>query len=1086
MLASTITREPTGPIDEILFPWPWQLLLQHTASVASIAAHAADPMNEMERFRKLHQPQTYSNFSIMGSYLFLVYLLVSCLRVSADVTSTNKQNCSCGFYDANTRERFTESIIAYFNETDSLPEDFVVGSYEHKYEKDWNAVYRQGAHSDNVQTNESDTLQLYVSPPSSRHLVRGSEIRTARRDIQHGSFRAFVQPARQNQSGSAMSMMWQYNQSETAEISVMNTDNPSQAWVGTFVNNEFTSRDLGVNFSTAANMATSKQNYTILGTDVDNGMIDLWNFTEYRIDWTADYINFYVASNLSRSVLHATIKSMPSVPAPFYFKHWSTGNRFSMEGPPRQRSVANVGWIRMFFNSSSMTQAAWDDFAVRCSLEEACSTDDVTLRGSTPYTEHSLKKWKQKSSHSIKRMPALWISVTCISLSTLLLLHALLRRAPWRKQSQKLDHGPQNDSLTNDERNKSVQSRRASGSNPSVPDSSLGSNQSSFPGTTVSTRSASTNYDVKHDEDDLAIEEAISNHNTSVYCSSMNGGSSRSGSLPWDSLTTTPHLLSPNPSTLNTTVHGMLEMSPSSQSRFRNMSLPRHDSEQTLVAPPSTVSSDKIRMETVTESALPAPRMRAQPPLPRERVDYLAGLVALCAILVTVMHFGLTFVPAMVIPGAPQHHRSEYWAQQLVAPFILNQMWLGVFFTTSVRFLVSGYLKRGNMQVVAKAAVRRTPRLMIPVASIALLEYFVIDIGATTYLSYIPSITWSTWPYVTRFETIGHFISEVLELIYLVPNAVPQITFNYCTGVLWTIAVQLQGSWLVLCGVIVVREIKTPWKRMGYYVFALINHWYAQSWGSYLWFGLLLTDLDVTFKYKPWLHKRPLAYYPLITFCWLCVAAGFAANISLNWTTFNFPAYENNIHPDVATGEPLWKTPNAGYPMYYVPRLNGLLFAAGMQAIVELSPAVQWVLSLPFLLVLFPHIFTIYLIHGLIFWTWGSWLMIFLASRDFGYSINVTIVGITSYVVIFLCLPIITPIIEALGKDITALVWMSAIEKPPPRRRTLFPFPEDLLERRGKTDVEAQASASSSSFRGSGNCSTRGKYAMKQEVKEID
>lgn len=56
--------------------------------------------------------------------------------------------------------------------------------------------------------------------------------------------------------------------------------------------------------------------------------------------------------------------------------------------------------------------------------------------------------------------------------------------------------------------------------------------------------------------------------------------------------------------------------------------------------------------------------------------------------------------------------------------------------------------------------------------------------------------------------------------MYLIPNAAPQITFNYCTGVLWTIPVQLQGSWLVLLGVIVIREIKTPWKRFGYYIFA--------------------------------------------------------------------------------------------------------------------------------------------------------------------------------------------------------------------------------------------------------------------------
>ena len=471
---------------------------------------------------------------------------------------------------------------------------------------------------------------------------------------------------------------------------------------------------------------------------------------------------------------------------------------------------------------------------------------------------------------------------------------------------------------------------------------------------------------------------------------------------------------------------------------------------------PMVAPHDKIAMETVTESALPAPRMRPQPLPQRQRIDHLAGLTALCSLVVTLMHFGLTFVPAIVTPGAPAHNASEPWAQRIIGPFLLNQMWLGVFFTTSVRFLTSPYLRKGKMDEIAKAAVRRTPRLMIPVAAMALLEYFFIDVGATKFLQYIPSLTWSTWPYVSRYQNFGQYVSEVLELMFLVPNAVPQITLHYCTGVLWTIAVQLQGSWLVLLGAVVVYEIKTPWKRMCYYAFCLINHWYAQTWGTYLWLGLLLTDLDVTYKWKAFLNKRPSAYYATITFFWLCVGAGFAVNVIPNWvdTDFNFSTAERGIHPDPVSGEPIQNTDSAGYPPYYTPRLNGLLFAGGMQAIVELSAAVQWVLSTPPFLILFPHVFTIYLLHGLVFWTYGSWLMVMLASRGFSYGINVTIVGITSYGVLFACLPIVTPIIEALGKDMTALVWMTATKKSPPRRRTLFPFPDDLFTGRAVNATE--------------------------------
>ncbi|KAF1996064.1 glycoside hydrolase family 16 protein [Amniculicola lignicola CBS 123094] len=904
----------------------------------------------------------------------LPFVLVYSFLASAALLTGDSRNCSCGFYDNVTGELFTDSIVVYFNETNNLPPEFLIEDYENKYEKDWNAIYRQGAVSSNVQLNNTDSLQLTVSPPTSHHLVNGGAIRTVRRDIQHGSFRTFMRSPKPRSGGSALSMMWQYNETEVVELSIMNNDDPTKAWVGTFVNDEFTTRATGVSFITAQNETAANRNYTVLDGGLSNGSFNPWDYVEYRIDWTKDYINFYIGGNLTRSILHKKNSGMPSVPAPLYFKHWSTGNQYYMKGPPGKPSTADIGWMRLFFNSSSMNELDHEKFAERCPTTDACSANDITIRGSTPYVKKATQKWKQNKRKDVARMPALWISVISISISSLLLLHALFKRAPWRKQPKQI--APSQPQHVDAEPNP----REA-------PEYRLPSRDNSILEDPFSARSRRASFDNGGRlEDNLRIEKADPSPAASVW-----GGSTH--------------------------------------------------------------------------------------------VDYLAGLVALCAVLVTVMHFGLTFVPAMIVPGAPQHYRSELWAQQLVAPFILNQMWLGVFFTTSVRFLVMGYLRRGNMKDIAKAAVRRTPRLMIPVASIAMLEYFLVDIGLTSYLRYIPSITWSTWPYVTRYETAGHFISEVLELIYLVPNAVPQITFNYCTGVLWTIAVQLQGAWLVLCGVIVVYEIKTPWKRMAYYVFCLLNHWYAQSWGSYLWFGLLLTDLDVTYGYKQYLYARPAAYYLVLFLCWLCVLFGFSVNIISNLTIFNFTTYENNIHPDSSTGEALWNTPRAVYPEYYVPRLNGFLFAAGMQTIVELSPAIQWVLSLPPLLVLFPHIFTIYLIHGLVFWSWGSWLMVFLADRGFGYGINVTIVGVTSYVLLFLCLPIVTPIVEALGKDITALVWTTATEKSPPRRRTLFPFPDDLFTRRENQDEESRVSSFTMS--GRTTLSEKGKGKETVEVQEI-
>ncbi|KAI8935843.1 hypothetical protein NX059_007360 [Plenodomus lindquistii] len=990
----------------------------------------------------------------MVPYSVLALPLLSALFASAEVLNGQK-TCSCGFYDDKTEELFTDSIIVYFNETNSLPDDLVAETYAQKYEKDWNAVYRQGADPSNIRFNESESLQLFLQPPTDEHLVNGASLRTARRDIQHGSFRTLIKSPRRTMRGSAMSMMWKYNETEVTELSVMNSNQPADAWVGTFVNNEFTERFLGMNYTQLQNETAANRNYTTLEGGLSNGSVNPWDYTEYRIDWTKDYINFYIGGNMTRQVLHKKNKGMPSVPSALYFKHWSTGNRFSMKGPPGRESVANIKWTRMFFNSSSMTEQAREDFVARCPLTEACSMDDPELRGATNFTEIAIQKWKQKGKKSVKRMPALWVSVACLAISSFLLIHTFVKRVapklfrkPVTSPASTTAAPPQNASSASSAAGEKEKNPFADDAHPvqeknpfADPVPSIGSSKSSARSSAVP---SSQVHNKRDSDDDLAIEPIEPSSGTwTMGGSTPKAGVSRQTSVMFDSREPTPWN-----SNFNVTREELVPP------------MPGVDSQLTLTTPggqAAAASTDKIAMAIVTEPAMgPAPRMHAHPPPTRDRIDHLAGLTALCSLVVTVMHFGLTYVPAIVMPGGPQHHRSEYWAQKIIAPFILNQMWLGVFFTTSTRFLTSSYLKHGSVEDIAKAAVRRTPRLMIPVASIALLEYFIIDIGGTSYLKYIPSLTWSTWPYVTRYENFGQYISEVIELVFLIPNAVPQITLHYCTGVLWTIAVQLQGSWLVLIGAIIVREIKNPAKRMAFYAFCLVSHWYAQSWGTYLWLGLLLTDLDVTYAYKEYLYKRPLAYYPVITFCWLCVGAGFAVNVVPNWadTTFNFATAEHDIHPDAATGEPLGNTLSAGYPEYFTPRLNGILFAGGMQAIVELSTVVQWFLSTPPFLALFPHVFTIYLLHGLVFWTWGSWLMVFLASRGFVYGVNVAVVGVTSYVLLFLCLPIVTPVIEALGKDVTSLVWTMAQHRSPPRRPTLFPFPKDIFTGRG---VNAEA-----------------------------
>ena len=57
---------------------------------------------------------------------------------------------------------------------------------------------------------------------------------------------------------------------------------------------------------------------------------------------------------------------------------------------------------------------------------------------------------------------------------------------------------------------------------------------------------------------------------------------------------------------------------------------------------------------------------------------------------------------------------------------------------------------------------------------------------------------------------------------------VPEINAHYCIGVLWTIPVQLQYTYVVLAATVVIRDVRTPWKRFGLYTLVILAGWYAR------------------------------------------------------------------------------------------------------------------------------------------------------------------------------------------------------------------------------------------------------------------
>ncbi|KAK3068431.1 hypothetical protein LTR53_014008, partial [Teratosphaeriaceae sp. CCFEE 6253] len=975
---------------------------------------------------------------------------------TAALPSTAPADCHCGFVDPTTSAVYTDSVIVYFNETSSIPADiFSVTAFAHPYEKGWDLFYREGAKAENVYFTAGDVwnlspgwLSLNVSGYTPEHLVSGSGLQTVRQDIQYGTFRVFMRSPAPWAGGSALTMRLQYNETSSAELDLMNMDDSTDnACMQTTVSNQDPLTTWGTNY-------TDLQNATYGASP--------WDFWEYRMDWSQEEIGWYVASNVSTYLNTRTVPasnaSLVDMPTAFDLKHWSNGDPDFMQGPPQNDASAAIGWVRLFFNSSvqSTSQAG----SASCNSTQLCSVDDMSLRLSTAYTPASTVHWLPTKEAKASRSTTVGIVICIASLafSGALVLHALLRK--WTDQRQAKRYGvpvgsqrpkvltsplPSTDNLrsisqawTTDYELRDLKPGTAASSS-----TMLGGDFESSPA-----------YQARHGrfQRTHTSERPLLGHYDSTAASSVTAFIS--GMTPGAG--PTPLLASGWGDQRSSYFGGQATQQNGMESI--EMAPPRRaDTSTTLVGnatPAEASTTDLLSRATATTpapvsevfaaaanpGAKPAPPAAGALPVARTRVDYLAGLVAVCSLLVSATHFTLTFVPSVVMEYLPNHYRSEYWARRTIEPFFFNEIWVGLFLTTSTRFLTSGYLRTGSLKTIAEKVVCRCPRLMIPITAVILLEYFLMDLGATTYLEYIPSITWSTWPSTSVYPNFGWFFNETLQILYLIPNAAPQITWNYCMGVLWTIPVQLQFSWVSLLGAVVVREIKTPWKRFGYYAFCMVNSWYAMNWGYYFYGGLLLADLDITFKYRKYIQARAWLHYPLLNLAILLVLLSLANDLVSIWTGFTFSTAERSLHPDIITGLNLGQTARAGYPEYTEPKLNGMVFAVGSQYIVELSPWLQSVLSTKIFLWLFPHVFTIYLIHGLVFWSLGSLACVYFAGLGYPYWLNMLLTALISYAGLFAILPLVTPVMEMLGKEITRGIWVSASEAPAEWRPSSHPF----------------------------------------------
>jgi hypothetical protein len=99
--------------------------------------HVSDGYYLSDLSSLLHHLSFFRRSLIVTMYFRLFVLAIVHIVPTLAEVSNGQGNCTCGFYDSVSKELFTDSIIVYFNETTSLPTEFVAEEFAQKYAKDW-------------------------------------------------------------------------------------------------------------------------------------------------------------------------------------------------------------------------------------------------------------------------------------------------------------------------------------------------------------------------------------------------------------------------------------------------------------------------------------------------------------------------------------------------------------------------------------------------------------------------------------------------------------------------------------------------------------------------------------------------------------------------------------------------------------------------------------------------------------------------------------------------------------------------------------------------------------------------------------
>ncbi|KAJ4475595.1 concanavalin A-like lectin/glucanase domain-containing protein [Lentinula aciculospora] len=269
-----------------------------------------------------------------------VFLLVSFISIGH---ARNTTSCSCGYID-DQGHLWREAIVTEFTNTSDILD--VLGDDWDRSEDTEPQPAPATANIQYIQTNvlkHNSALGIQATAHTSgSSSVDSGEIFTQRSDILYGTFR--MRAAVPSVPGVVFGFFSYESDTQEQDIEFLSSDSKSHQHV------QYTNQPGTVNGQ------VDEEAYR----DVE---IDAANFTtlgEHRFDWLKTATKYYYNSNLTATIN----KNVATSASEIVVNVWSNGDPEFSQGPPTSNAIATVEYIKLYFNSTSLSEAKF---------HEACS-----------------------------------------------------------------------------------------------------------------------------------------------------------------------------------------------------------------------------------------------------------------------------------------------------------------------------------------------------------------------------------------------------------------------------------------------------------------------------------------------------------------------------------------------------------------------------------------------------------------------------------------------------------------------------------------------------------------------------------------